>query len=703
MMKNRHKIFLYILFLLLALKTYSQDPNFHIYLCFGQSNMEGQGTVGMQDQTVYSRFKVLQSVNCSNIGRSQGVWYDAVPPLARCYNGIGPADYFGRTMVENLPDNVTIGVIVVAVGGCDIALFENDNYASYVNEVRGDPDRSYMVAGIDDYGGNPYGRLVELARAAQNDGVIKGILMHQGETNTGQSDWPVRVKGIYDNLISDLGLNAPEVPFLLGEVLQSAGNCCSSHNNIIAQVPNVLPNSYVISSAGLDGVDIAHFTADAYRTFGVRYAEQMLQLVDIDDGSPTVTITSPENNSINTEPATISIEANATDSDGNISHVDFFNGTTLLFSDNSAPYSYNWENVTAGNYTISVVATDNEGKVSSDEISVTVNVQQGAYAGNPWTIPGIIQFEDFDVGGNGSAYYDNSAGSETEVTLRDGEDVDIEECTDEGSGYNIGYAISGEWLEYTVNVLQTGTYSLTFRVACNNDGRTLLLSYEDGTIIENNIAIPNTGGWQEWADLTISDIELQAGTQVFRVTIGENDYVNLNYMLFESSVVLPEINLVSPLNNAIYNENESIEISANASSSGTDLIVEFYANDILLSSDNSAPYSFNWSDMVADEYQIYAKATDSGGSKNSEIIDITVENAPEIIQLRAGWNLVGYPTLGVAEIPLALESIWQYVELVKNMEGFFDVQQPSYLNSISEVKWGVGYFIKVSENCELEW
>ena len=123
-----------------------------------------------------------------------------------------------------------------------------------------------------------------MAKIAQKSGVIKGILLHQGESNNGQSDWPQKVKKIYDRLISDLGLNAADVPLFVGEtVSQAAGGACSLHNSVIARVPSVIPNSYVISSAGCpqkgDGL---HFTAEGYRTMGARYAEQALKLMGID-------------------------------------------------------------------------------------------------------------------------------------------------------------------------------------------------------------------------------------------------------------------------------------------------------------------------------------------------------------------------------------------------------------------------------------
>ncbi len=118
-MKFNFKFLLFIVTLLLTSKSYAQDPDFYIYLCFGQSNMEGQGTIEEQDTIVDSRFQVLQALDCSNLGRSMATWYTAVPPLCLCSSGLSPADYFGRNMVANLPDSIKVGVINVAIGGCD--------------------------------------------------------------------------------------------------------------------------------------------------------------------------------------------------------------------------------------------------------------------------------------------------------------------------------------------------------------------------------------------------------------------------------------------------------------------------------------------------------------------------------------------------------------------------------------------------------
>ena len=104
------KLGLFLFVVLLSLTAFAAaepDPNFYIFLCFGQSNMEGQGAIQAQDRTVDSRFKVMEAVTCSNLGRTMGKWYTAVPPLTRCYTGLSPADYFGRTTVANLPTNIS--------------------------------------------------------------------------------------------------------------------------------------------------------------------------------------------------------------------------------------------------------------------------------------------------------------------------------------------------------------------------------------------------------------------------------------------------------------------------------------------------------------------------------------------------------------------------------------------------------------------
>ncbi len=196
------RLFVFTAFFFFTINAFSQDKNFYIFLCFGQSNMEGNAKFEPQDTTVDKRFQVLETIDCPKLGRTKGNWYPVVPPLCRCYTGLTPADYFGRTLVANLPENIRIGVINVSVGGCKIELFDKDNYQNYVSAA---PEWLKNMA--KEYDSNPYGRLVEMAKLAQKNGVIKGILLHQGESNTNDTLWPNKVKGVYDNLLKNLDLN----------------------------------------------------------------------------------------------------------------------------------------------------------------------------------------------------------------------------------------------------------------------------------------------------------------------------------------------------------------------------------------------------------------------------------------------------------------------------------------------------------------
>jgi hypothetical protein len=253
----------------------AQDPNFHIYLCFGQSNMGGAARAEAQDSVVDSRFMMMSAMDCADKGRLKGNWYTATPPICDCRAGISPADYFGRTLVANLPVSIKIGVINVAVGGSKIELFDKVNYQSYVATA---PE--WMKGWIANYDGNPYGKLVEMGKLAQKDGVIKGILMHQGESNPNDTLWIQKVKAIYNNLMADLNLNPQEVPLLAGELLSAEFNGkCAGFNQFIAQLPAVIPNAYIISSQGCPGLpDGFHFTSEGYRMLGKRYGEKMLEV-----------------------------------------------------------------------------------------------------------------------------------------------------------------------------------------------------------------------------------------------------------------------------------------------------------------------------------------------------------------------------------------------------------------------------------------
>ena len=259
----------------------ASDSNFQVYLCFGQSNMEGNAQIEEQDKTgVDPRFMSMYTLDNAQTGWTMGKWHTATPPQARPSARLSVVDYFGRKMVEKLPEEVKVGTITVAVGGASIDLFDKDKYQAYLNDKN---TADWLRNSAKEYGDNPYGRLIELAKLAQKKGVIKGILLHQGETNNCDPTWPSRVKKIYEDLLSDLGLNADEVPLLVGELGQKdQGAACWGHNSIIDNISATIPTAHVVSSKDCPlQDDHLHFTAEGYRMFGKRYADVMLDILGV--------------------------------------------------------------------------------------------------------------------------------------------------------------------------------------------------------------------------------------------------------------------------------------------------------------------------------------------------------------------------------------------------------------------------------------
>jgi alpha-L-fucosidase 2 len=179
-------------------------------------------------------------------------------------------------MVAELPPRIRVGVVNVSVAGCRIELFDKATYEAYAATAAG-----WMTNIIAQYGGSPYQHLVDMGKLAQEQGVIRGILLHQGESNNNDREWPNKVAKIYGDLLRDLNLRGEEVPLLAGETVHAEQQgATASMNTIMAELPRVLPNSHVISSQGCEARgDRLHFTPAGYRELGRRYAAKMLELV----------------------------------------------------------------------------------------------------------------------------------------------------------------------------------------------------------------------------------------------------------------------------------------------------------------------------------------------------------------------------------------------------------------------------------------
>lgn len=233
----------------------ARTPVFHVFLLLGQSNMAGYPKAQAADKVEDPRVRVLGFDACAETGREEGKWDIASPPLHECWNGaVGPGDHFAKVMIESLPEGDTIGLVPCAISGEKIETFAKN-------------------------GGSKYSWILSRAQAAQAEGgVIDGILFHQGESNTGDPNWPGKVKQLVTDLRADLGIG--DVPFLAGE-LAPTGNS-ANHNTLVNQLSSLIDNGFVVSAQGLkvDPADTQwnlHFDHDSVVTFGQRYAATMLE------------------------------------------------------------------------------------------------------------------------------------------------------------------------------------------------------------------------------------------------------------------------------------------------------------------------------------------------------------------------------------------------------------------------------------------
>jgi hypothetical protein len=266
--------------------TTAPDSNFHCYLLFGQSNMagggagvtlggSGSGTLIAADCDTSPRVKRLAFCNC-NAGsgtactqypqsHTKDTWYTAYPPIHICDEGLSPGDWFAKTMLDSIRSDIKIGLIPCALSGQALNVFvkggSNFNIPTWAHPTLGNS--------------SPYAWMLARCKLAQQTGVIKGFLLHQGESGSGGESWVTMATKIFDTLKKDLGLDNT-LPVVVGELRQD--NYASFNTQQVDKLASQYPNCGLASSAGL-GVqsdDTWHFNAAGMREFGKRYAQALL-------------------------------------------------------------------------------------------------------------------------------------------------------------------------------------------------------------------------------------------------------------------------------------------------------------------------------------------------------------------------------------------------------------------------------------------
>ena len=337
--------------------------------------------------------------------------------------------------------------------------------------------------------------------------------------------------------------------------------------------------------------------------------------------APVVTLTDPAGETIYPAPASIPLGADAFDSQGTVSQVAFYAGGALIGIDSAPPFALTWTGAAVGNYAVTAVATDNDGATATSA-AATVHVLPGAaslpFGGTAALIPGIVEAERFNDGGEGVGYHDVTPGN---TGLKDRQtDVDIEATSDGESGYSLGWVVGGEWLAYSVWTSEAADYTLETRVASAGAGGVFHVEI-DGIDATGPMTVPNTGGWQIWQTISRPGIPLAAGPHMVRVVVdskGPTGYLgNLNYLKWTAPGInaAPTVQLTSPASGAGYTAPATVALGATAADiDGAVTQVAFYNGTSLLGIDTIAPFTFSWTNVPAGDYSLTAIATDDSGA-----------------------------------------------------------------------------------------
>jgi lysophospholipase L1-like esterase len=231
--------------------------------------------------------------------------------------------------------------------------------------------------------------------------------------------------------------------------------------------------------------------------------------------------------------------ATAVGATGGSLHLQNATGTNLTGTVN-APGTGGWQTWTTVNATATLPAGQQVLTVFQDTGGYNLNSLtftsaasgEAPFGGSPAPIPGTIQIENYDLGGEGVAYHDSEVANQGGKYRTDG--VDVESCSDTGGGFNVGWTNAGEWMKYTVNVATAGTRTVSFRVAAmaavgTTAGR-IHLQTPSGTNLTGTINVPGTGGWQTYTTVT-ANLTLPAGQQILEL-FEETGGFNLNSMTF---------------------------------------------------------------------------------------------------------------------------------------------------------------------------
>ena len=352
--------------------------------------------------------------------------------------------------------------------------------------------------------------------------------------------------------------------------------------------------------------------------------------------------------------STTTLSGSGTDADGTITSYAWvkLSGPTGGGGAISSPTSAttNITGLLQGTYQFQLTVTDNNGGTATDVIQVTVNASAAStpYGGTPKPIPGTIQVEDYDNGGQNIAYNDLTPTVNSGAFYRLTEGIDIAAAATEGNAY-IGWTDIGEWTKYSVNVLSTATYTLTARVASMNTASSFRVEM-DGTTIAT-ITVPNTGAYEAWQTVTVPNISLTAGLKTMRIYFITGGF-NINSVTFTTPNIAPVAN--AGTDKVITLPTSTVALTG----SGTDVdgtIASYLWTKVSgpTSGAVASPTlaSTTATGLVLGIYKFELKVTDNGGAVGRDTVQVTVSvpNQPPVSNAGADKSI----TLPTSSLSLA--------------------------------------------------
>ena len=403
-------------------------------------------------------------------------------------------------------------------------------------------------------------------------------------------------------------------------------------------------------------------TAKAYDDFGGTTTSAPITLVS--NTLPTVSITAPANNTAITAPANFSLTAAAADADGTISKVEFYNGATLLGTVAAAPYTFAWNAVAAGSYTVTAKAYDNRGAVTTSSAVTLI--------ANSTPTVSITAPANNTIVAAPAAFTLTATAADTDGTISKVEFY---------SGATLLGTVTAAPYNFAWNAVAAGSYTVTAKAYDDFGGTTTsapitLVSNTLPTVSitapANNTAITAPANFSLTAaaadaDGTISKVEFYNGATLLGTvaaapytfawnavaagsyTVTAKAYDNRGAVTTSSAVTLianstPTVSITAPANNTIVAAPAAFTLTATAADTdGTISKVEFYSGATLLGTVTAAPYTYVWNAVAAGTYTVTAKAYDNRGGVTTSAAITLISNALPTVAITAPANGATFP------------------------------------------------------------